>query len=232
MLKLFGICKKIPLFIFQSYNEYLTDKNIENIYYLKQYNPEFIFYCFSEKECEYFIKNNFSIYIYNAYKSLIPFEYKRDLWKYCILYKYGGIYIDIDLIPNNFKLIELTSNNYFTLETDYYYNKKLIYTGFIITRPNNILFLHAINNIIDNISNKYYGITASYPTGSGLLTNINNTYNIIKTTIDFNGKYIIYKYNRMNKIIFYNNINNHSYKYLWNCKRIYNAKKLFFDIYI
>jgi mannosyltransferase OCH1-like enzyme len=203
MLKLFGI----PLIVFQYANT-----NDE----LKSVNPEFSFFCFNENDCENFIKNNYSIFIYNAYKSLIPVEYKRDLWIYCILYKYGGIYIDTNFKPqNNFKLINFINNNYFTSEIDYYNNKKIIYTGFIISHPNNIIFLKAINHIVENINKNYYGISASYPTGGGLLASIINPYitnmTFIDNTIIYNNHVILQK----------NNENENLYKYLWNSKKIY-----------
>jgi hypothetical protein len=32
-----------------------------------------------------------------AYDRLIPTAFKADLWRYCVLYKYGGVYLDIKL---------------------------------------------------------------------------------------------------------------------------------------
>ena len=43
-----------------------------------------------------FIKNNFPKKIYDAYCRILPGAYKADLWRYCILYIYGGVYVDID----------------------------------------------------------------------------------------------------------------------------------------
>ena len=56
------------------------------------------------------VKNNFESDVLYAYDSLIPSSYKSDLFRYCILYKYGGIYLDIAFeSQNNFKLIYLTN---------------------------------------------------------------------------------------------------------------------------
>ena len=99
-ISIFGIYAKVPLNIFQCYNKKLLNDDDDinlNIQTIKDYNPEFNYNLFDEyTDCNKFILNNYPDYVYNAYNQLIPIEYKNDLWKYCILYKYGGIYIDIN----------------------------------------------------------------------------------------------------------------------------------------
>ena len=58
-------------------------------------NPDFKIKYYSDKGSREFIKNNYSKDIINAYDSLIPGAYKADLFRYCVLYKYGGIYSDL-----------------------------------------------------------------------------------------------------------------------------------------
>jgi len=52
------------------------------------------------------MKEHYSGRVYEAYCKLPLAVMKADLWRYCILYKYGGIYADIDSIchlhPNLF----------------------------------------------------------------------------------------------------------------------------------
>ena len=56
--------------------------------------------------CDDFIKNNFDEKTYQAYSMLPINVMKADLWRYCIIYYYGGIYADADTIckinPNIF----------------------------------------------------------------------------------------------------------------------------------
>ena len=60
--------------------------------------------------CDKFMKNEmvelFGNEIYEAYSKLPMAVMKADLWRYCIIYKYGGIYADADTIckcnPNMF----------------------------------------------------------------------------------------------------------------------------------
>jgi mannosyltransferase OCH1-like enzyme len=215
----FDIYKKIPLNIFQFYK---NENDKINGYILKEYNKEFNYFLFNEIECEKFIYNFFSLEIYNTYISLIPLEYKIDLWKYCILYKYGGIFIDNDLFCN-IKLINLIDNNLFTYEKDYYYNINIIYTGFIITKEYNKIFLILINEIVNNVKNKFYGKNFTYPTGSGLLTKIFNNHNI-KSYLYYDGYNILYK----NQIImrkYYNIKRSEKYKSMWISKKIYEKNE-------
>lgn len=215
-IRFFGIYNKVPLNIFQVG---INKTDISN--HIKIINPEFNYFYFDENDCDKFIFNNYPDYIYNAYKSLIPIEYKFDMWKYCILYKYGGIFID-NKYECNIKLINLIDNNFFVSDKNYYYNKLLIRNDFIVSIPNNPIFKLAINEIINNIKNNYYGIDYTFPTGSGLLGKIfsENKY-----------KSLLYYYNNN---ILYNNIiilktkinkNNKYETLLWLSKNIYRKSQ-------
>jgi mannosyltransferase OCH1-like enzyme len=214
----FGIYRKVPLHIFQYYRDVIT----EPMNTIKILNPEFNIFLFNDNDCAKFIKNNYPNCVYDAYKSLIPYEYKLDLWKYCVLYKYGGIYIDNNLICIT-KLINFIDSNFFVGEMDYYYNKLLVYSGFIITMANNPILLLAISKIISNITNNYYGITAKYPTGSGLLQPI-FVKNHIKTQLVFINNIIYYNKHIIMRI---DKIYDNSYtNLLWLSKNIYKCQKL------
>lgn len=90
---------------------------------LKADNPEFKHHLYDDNECRKFIEKNFDSNILNAYDKLIPGAYKADFWRYCILYKKGGIYMDIKLCcAPGFKLIELTDKEYYVLDRPYYDN--------------------------------------------------------------------------------------------------------------
>jgi len=219
-METFGIYIKVPLNIFQCGidKKMISNDLIEN-------NKEFNYFFFDEQDCENFILNNYPDNVYNAYKSLIPFDYKMDLWKYCILYKYGGIYIH-NKFKNNIKLIELIDNNFFVNYKNHYYNKLLISNDFIITKKNNPIFMIAINEIIKNINNNYYGVDMTYPTGAGLLGKIiNNNLFPVPIYLNYDGKNILFKKTIIMKTKDdYNNNNNNSL-YLWLTKKIYDKQK-------
>jgi mannosyltransferase OCH1-like enzyme len=67
---------------------------------------EFNYFFYNNQMCDDFIKNNFDEKTYQAYSMLPINVMKADLWRYCIIYYYGGIYADADTIckinPNIF----------------------------------------------------------------------------------------------------------------------------------
>ena len=56
-----------------------------------------IHYLFNDADCRAFIINEYPPDVLTAYDRLIPTAFKADLWRYCVLYKYGGVYLDIKL---------------------------------------------------------------------------------------------------------------------------------------
>jgi len=138
----------------------------ENYDLLVEQNPEFTHHLYDEDDCRDFIKNNFDDYVLHAYNSLIPCSYKSDLWRYCVLYKNGGIYMDIKYkCANNFKLIALTESEYFVRDRPTH----MTYTALIVVKPENQIMLKCINQIVKNVKDKFYGSSCLSPTGPGLL---------------------------------------------------------------
>ena len=141
----------------------LMQKNYDAL--IKQ-NPEFKHFLYDENECRDFIRDNFDGELLNAYNSLIPCSYKSDLWRFCVLYINGGIYLDIKYkCVNGFKFIALTEKEYFVRDRP----DNCVYTALIVTMPKNQIMLNCINKIVENVKNKYYGINALFPTGPGVL---------------------------------------------------------------
>ena len=56
-----------------------------------------IHYLFHDAECRDFIAREYPPDVLMAYDCLIPTAFKADLWRYCVLYKYGGVYLDAKL---------------------------------------------------------------------------------------------------------------------------------------
>lgn len=139
---------------------------------LKHDNPEFIHNIYNDKTCRAFIKNNYNHRVLNAYDSLKPFAFKADLWRYCILYKYGGIYLDIKYkCEPGFKLYQLINNETYIKE---YWNgvylDNAIYNGFIVSKPNNPKLKNIIDQICIHVETKYYDNLSSGQTGPYLFS--------------------------------------------------------------
>jgi mannosyltransferase OCH1-like enzyme len=178
--------KDLPPLMKQNYEE------------LKKQNPEFNHYLYDENECREFIKNNFDESVLNAYDSLIPAAYKADLWRCCILYINGGVYLDIKYnCVDGFKLISLTEKEHFVRDRP----DKCVYNALIVALPKNEILLKYINQIVENVKNKYYGNGSLDPTGPILFgqffscDEINNLDSYFTSIINNNIEkfYIVYK---------------------------------------
>ena len=190
----------IPLNIYQTWH---TKRLPTNMFYcvkkIKNNNPKFKYHLFDDNDCREFIKSNFSLDILNAFDKLIPGAYKADLWRYCILYKNGGIYLDIKYnIINNFKFINLTEKEHLVLDID----GNNIYNALMVCLPGNNLLRKAINKIVYNVNHNYYGNSALDPTGPGLLGSL-ITENERNSIVDMNHKLLFNSYDY--KIILFNN---------------------------
>ena len=237
----------VPLDIYQTWHtKHLPPGMMNSVFKIRKNNPEFRYHLFDDTDCKNFIKENFGLKIYDAFENLIPGAYKADLWRYCILFKYGGIYIDIKFYTNNFNFKELIDNDYFVKDRDGHWenNKIGIYNGFIIAKPKNFIFLKCINDIIDNIQICNMGLNALYPTGPGLMGKYfkNTDQFILKFSIDgwhiqYNGKNILTMYEnyRSEQLQFQRTPH---YSILWEKKLIYKNgfekikvdRQLLFDI--
>ncbi len=108
----------IPLKIYQTWHSKdLPTRMKQSVERLKARHPRFEHFLFDDNDCREFIAKNFDNNVLKAFDSLIPGAYKADLWRYCILYKNGGIYLDIkyDCI-NSFRFIELTEKEHWVLD--------------------------------------------------------------------------------------------------------------------
>jgi len=158
----------IPLNIFQTWSsKNLPLRMLRNTMSIKNNNPEFNYYFFDDNDCEAFIEKYFPPDVLQSFRSLIPGAYKADLWRYCILYKLGGIYMDIkyhSLRP--FRLLQLTKQEHWVLDAD----NHGVYNAVMVCKPGNPILLKAIQDIVENVKNRFYGTNPLMLTGPLLLS--------------------------------------------------------------
>ena len=197
----------VPLVIYESWHSNtVPEKMKENIYKLLKMNPQFDYYLYSDEACLQFIKENFDQDVMNAFNILKPGAYKSDLWRYCILYKKGGMYLDIkyySLVP----LVNIIKENplIFVRDIPKACRVKMdgIYNAFMVSAPNNNIFKICIDDIVNSCKNRLYKHSPLDITGPCLLgevvkkQNSNNYIDNLKFAVkDLYGIHII----------FYNNI--------------------------
>ena len=131
----------IPKVIHQTYYDKtkIPNKVFQNI---KKYAPDYKHIIYDDNDCINYISTYFGKELVNLFNSLEKGAHKADLFRYCVLYNEGGIYLDIKT-----ELITPINNIFFKPNTVYSVlsiNKKTIYQGVIATPPNNKLFLKLI----------------------------------------------------------------------------------------
>lgn len=223
----------IPLKIFQTWHsKNLPPEMKKCVYSLKKSNPEFEYYLFDDNDCREFIKNHFSDSVLKAFDKLKPGAFKADLWRCCILYVYGGIYLDIKFCcVDGFKFISLTNDEYFVRD---YGNDWAVYNALMICKPNNYILLNCIKQIVQNVETNYYGNSPLEVTGPKMMIKFftpKEKRNLNRLSLKAVGDNL-YIVNTNNKIILKNysrykserqsfQINQH-YSILWSSHDIYN----------
>jgi hypothetical protein len=151
----------------------VTKNMYRTIYDNLNMNPCFDYYLFDDIDCAKFIKENFDSKVLCAFNNLVPGAYKADLWRYCVIYKFGGVYLDI-----KFK-VKLDLKSYIEkydqmLVTDKPGDKNEddIYQGIIILNKNHSFLMDAINKVVENVKNNFYGNGSLHPTGPKLFGEI------------------------------------------------------------
>jgi hypothetical protein len=164
------IISVIPLVIYQTwYTKNLPPIMKNTVNRLIADNPQFQHVLYDDSECREFIQQNFDQSVVDAFDSLIPGAYKADLWRYCILYKNGGIYMDIKYqCIDGFSLLHLTDKEYFVRDIEWE-NKRGIYNALMVCQPGNQKCWDCIQQIVENVKNRYYGDSPLEPTGPQLL---------------------------------------------------------------
>ena len=224
----------VPLDIYQTWStKELPPKMRQRVELLKYQNPQFNHHLFDDNDCREFIKTNFKPDVLGAYDTLIPGAYKADLWRLCVLFINGGIYLDIRFCCiNGFNLIELTEKEHFVKDRP----PNSIFNSLMVCKKGNIFLYKSIMHIVTNVENRYYGACPLSPTGPKMLGSviINNKLGGINIDmVHYNGGgYIIYKnicvisteYPEYDseRYIQNNKINKKKYDIMWEQRTIYN----------
>ena len=200
-------------------------------------NPDYELKYYDDDMCYSLIKDNFDSNVLWAYETLIPTAYKADLFRYCVLYLYGGIYSDLTQ-----QFLQPLDNyiNYdkdtLILTEDFSYSSYTypgVQISFMCTIPKNEIYIKCIDNICKNCQNFYYGKTSLDITGPYLFKNTLNTFNInyiIKLKqinnylIDYHdNKHVIKTKSKNHHNILYKNSNH--YSNLWFFRKVFKKEE-------
>jgi mannosyltransferase OCH1-like enzyme len=130
-------------------------------------NKDYVLFYFDDEDCKKSIEESQNEKLIYAYSNLIPTAFKADLWRYYILHKYGGIYLDFSHVAN------IPYDDIIQDEKEIFVKDKLdeygINNSFMICSKNNEVLKRAIEFCIYNVENKRYDLRFLEITGPQLL---------------------------------------------------------------
>jgi len=152
--------QKIPKVIYQTFEtDDVPSGMYDSINSWINKNTDYEHYFFNHESRLEFIEKHFNKDVLDAYLRLLPGAFKADLWRCCVLYINGGVYVDADMIclKSLSELIE--ANDEFLITRDDPMSKKFLANGFIGSVPKHPFLKKMIDNIVDNVKNlkqRYY----------------------------------------------------------------------------
>lgn len=147
----------IPKIIYQTWKtKILDDKLIDVRDKIQKLNPEYDMKLFDDNDIETWIKRTFTTYpiIYNTYKKLKIGAARADFWRYLILYRNGGIYLDIDSNINRPLDLLINKNDKAIISREKNSGSDAFVQWCLIFSPKHPILLRTINCCIHNINNK------------------------------------------------------------------------------
>jgi mannosyltransferase OCH1-like enzyme len=147
---------------------------------IKKLYPDEEYKIYSGEELEAIIKNNFNDDVYTAYKKLKPYACKSDLARLCLLYLYGGLYIDLNIYFIN-TIPDLEKLEFFAFRDFSERSKQswAVQNGIMYSLPNSKVLKNSIDLIVNHCKEEYYGIycvdvSATTVLGRGIVKSLPN----------------------------------------------------------
>ena len=141
------VLEPIPKVIISTYYDKnkIPQKVFKNI---KKYAYDYQYIVFDDSQIITFLKKYYPSNVLNTFHELDKGAHKADLFRYCYLYIYGGIYLDIktELIEPIQKTFDKPYTNFYTVLS---LHKPTIYQGIIASAPKNPIFLQLIDHIVN-----------------------------------------------------------------------------------
>ena len=141
--------------IFQTWNtKNLPSKIQEKINSFLQLNPGYEYKLYDDKDMDYFVNEYYKGEIADCYNKLNIIVAKADFWRYLIIYKYGGIYLDMDscIEKNLSELIKDEDEAIITAEG----NPNIYVQWCLIFKKEHPILKRTIEIVVDNIKNNKY----------------------------------------------------------------------------
>lgn len=143
----------IPKVIYQTWktkNVHPTIRRIQQS--IQEQNPDYKMELFDDDDMDLWMKTNCDSNMFDAYNKLHVGAAKADLWRYLILYKNGGVYIDMDSTINGSldELIQPDDSAIISREG----NKGYFMQWMLVFEKNHPILKATIDKCVYNINNQ------------------------------------------------------------------------------
>jgi mannosyltransferase OCH1-like enzyme len=152
------------------HSRYLPKGMAEVIQRNAKANPEFETYIYSESEAMTFLVEHFPPEVVATYRGLKPSAYRSDLLRYCLLYAFGGVWLDpkmelqmplAHLLPNQDTAVLKTREGYC--------GGHGVQNGFFATAPRSKILHEAIQEVVSSYQARNPGANDLDVTGPCML---------------------------------------------------------------
>jgi mannosyltransferase OCH1-like enzyme len=160
----------IPKVLYQTYKTSKLPLIFKwHIYRLKKRNPDYDYQFYDDDRVETFILNEFGEDIFKLFKRINIGAAKADFFRYAILYKKGGIYLDIDsrILHEIDNFIEQDDKAVISYHEN---NKKYFIQYALFFEADHPFLKRTLDLIIDNIRNNTYPYNTHKMTGPTVYT--------------------------------------------------------------
>jgi Glycosyltransferase sugar-binding region containing DXD motif len=121
---------------------------------------EYRFY--TDEQVVTFLQTHFPPEVVQAYDALIPGAFKADLFRYCVLLIYGGVYADVDVHLQSALDLSIPDNVGFMVPIDEpgrpVQKQMCVWNGFIASTPSHPFLIKAIETIVNQVRNRYTSV--------------------------------------------------------------------------
>jgi mannosyltransferase OCH1-like enzyme len=146
--------QKIPKIIYQTFESCdVPDKMYNAVNSWINSNTDYEHYFFDKEARIEFIEKHFDKRVLHAYLNLIPGAFKADLFRCCVLYIKGGVYVDCDTICLDPLRNLIEPEDTFIISRDDPMAKSFLYNAFIASEANHPFLKKQIDAIVDNVLN-------------------------------------------------------------------------------
>jgi mannosyltransferase OCH1-like enzyme len=151
-------------------NEKLPHTIAHSIEKLVSLYPDANYRMLHEAEIRDTLASSFGPEVLAAYERLNPYAYRSDLARYCFLYLFGGLYVDVG-ISFHARIPLPKGATFFAFRDANLHARKswAVSNGIIYAEKGHPILAKAIQRVVENCQTEYYGMTPLCPTGPTLL---------------------------------------------------------------